>query len=104
MPIRMIYLRTRAYLRSQGLKSSLRRMGEEVKNRLLHDRLVLYWLDLTRGDFEGFGKPENCRVVRYDQRAEMPESLLERMVGQYTQSCNRTISGNDSRGERTYGV
>lgn len=85
MPIRSLYLRTGTYLRRHGLKSSIKRVWPEVRNRILRSRNVIYGLDLYWREFEEHAVPANCQIEKADTRAEMPEGLLKQIAEYYNE-------------------
>jgi hypothetical protein len=64
-------------------------MRQEVTNQLFHNRLVIYWLDLNRGEFGEYAVPENCRVERFDKNTGMPERLFKRIAEHYPEELQR---------------
>lgn len=84
MSIKGFYLRTAAYFRRHGLKSTILRAWREMDIQLLHNRCVMYWMDLRRSEFEVAGLPADYRVERYDKISEVPESLFKRIAEIYS--------------------
>lgn len=77
-------LRFLEYYKHHGLASTLKRTWREIMNRLFHNRLILYWLDLANGDFQSHPLPASFRVERYDHTTGMPDLLFERIAEHYS--------------------
>lgn len=83
MPVKKTFLRAWNYLRWHGLRSTIERSWREIKNKVLHDRDVLFMRDLLRGESEDNPLPENCRIKRFNEESGMPDKLFDRIADQY---------------------
>lgn len=85
MAIRALYLRSAKYLRRHGLKSSIKRLRREARNKIFYKRDVVFWLDLLQADLDGQAIPSNLRVERFDRRSGVPERLMNHMAEEYSE-------------------
>jgi GNAT superfamily N-acetyltransferase len=85
MAIRALYLRTVKYLQRHGLKSSVKRLWREARNKFRYNRDILFHRDMLLGGFESHPMPENCRVEKFDKDTGMPERLSKRIGQEYSE-------------------